>query len=407
VSATGGPPGGDAPTAPGGPHRDRPAEAYIEGRLLPPDVDDLSSSTGLGALRVPAELVETEMPGRTAARRILETILSFSVVAILFAVALPKVTGAEYSEVWATFGTLDLRQFVEITIVWLVTMWTYTGVMVATLPGLRRSQALVLNFAGSAVANVVPFGGAVGVGATYAMARSWGFGIPAITRSIVVSGFWNVLAKLGIPALALILLALRGEVTARFVAAAVIGTALLTAMVVVALLVVRSDQLAAAIGRITNRVASAAVRVVRRPPVTDLDERLVAFRHESIDLLRAQWQRITFWMVAYTFGQFVILLLCVRFLGAGNDAVGWVEVFAAFAFNRLLTTIPLTPSGVGFAETGTVALLTAFGAATNPATAAVLLYSAFTYLFEIPLGLVGWGVWATRRRWRRPVGSAG
>ena len=394
-------------SSPGGPGRDRPAEAFVEGRLLPPDVDDLSSSTGLGALRVPAELVETEMPGRTVGRRVLETILSFSVVAVLFVVALPKVTGAEYGEVWATFGTLDLRQFLEITVVWLVTMWTYTGVLVATLPGLRRTQALVLNFAGSAVANVVPFGGAVGVGATYAMARSWGFGIPAITRSIVVSGFWNVLAKLGIPALALVLLALRGEVTARFVVAAVIGTVLLVGMVVVSLLVVRSDQLAATIGRIANRVASAAVRIVRRPPVTDLDDRLVAFRHESIDLLQTQWQRITFWMIAYTLGQFTILLLCVRFLGAGNDAVGWIEVFAAFAFNRLLTTIPLTPSGVGFAETGTVALLTAFGAATNPATAAVLLYSAFTYLFEIPLGLVGWGVWASRRSWRRPVGSAG
>jgi len=54
-----------------------------------------------------------------------------------------------------------------------------------------------------------------------------------------------------------------------------------------------------------------------------------------------------------------------------------------------------------------VALLTAFGAATNPATAAVLLYSAFTYLLEIPLGLVGWVTWATRKQWRRPAGTLG
>jgi len=398
-------------STPGGPDEDRssepPVESFIEERFLPSDVDDLSSSTGLGALRVPAELVDKELPGRTVTRRVIETIASFSIVVVLFVVALPKVTGAEYSEVWRTFGTLDLRQLTELTVVWLVTMWTYTGVMVTTLPGLRRSQALVMNFAGSAVANVVPFGGAVGVGATYAMARSWGFGIPSITRSIVVSGFWNVLAKLGIPALALVLLALRGEATAELVTAAVVGLVLLVGMVTVAALVVRSDDLAAGVGRVANRIATPAVRVVRRPPVTDLDDRLVAFRHESVGLLRSQWLLITMWMLIYTFGQFTILLLCVRFLGAGNDAVGWVEVFAAFAFNRLLTTIPLTPSGVGFAETGTVALLVAFGAATNPATAAVLLYSAFTYLFEIPLGLAGWGVWAGRRSWRRPVGSAG
>ena len=394
-------------SSPGGPERDHPTRSFVEGRLLPPDVDELSSSTGFDALRVPAELVDAELPGRSTARRVLETVGSFAIVVVLFVVALPKLTGARYSEVWATFGVLDARQLIELTVVWLVTMWTYTGVMVATLPGLRRSQALVLNFAGSAVANVVPFGGAVGVGATYAMARSWGFGIPAITRSIVVSGFWNVLSKLGIPALALVLLAFRGEVTARLAAAAVVGLVLLVGMVVVSALVVRSDELAASVGRVANRLATAGTRLVRRPPVTDLDDRLVDFRHESVDLLAAAWRRITFWMVAYTLGQFAILLLCVRFLGAGNDAVGWVEVFAAFAFNRLLTTIPLTPSGVGFAETGTVALLTAFGAATNPATAAVLLYSAFTYLFEIPLGLAGWGIWAGAKRWRRPVGAAG
>lgn len=382
---------------------DHLVESLIEERLVPPGVEELSSSTGLDALRVPAELVDTELPGRTALRRGLEIVASLTIVVVLFAVALPTLTGADYAEVWATLGTLHGLEVMVLVAVWLATMWTYTGVLVNTLPGLRRTQALVLNFAGSAVANVVPFGGAVGVGATYAMGRSWGFGIPVLTRSIVVSGFWNVLAKLGIPAVALVLLALRGEVTLRLVAAAFVGFAALVTMVVVSTLVVRSDELAAGVGRVANRMASPVMGVLGRGTVTDLDDRLVAFRHESIDLLRIRWRAITSWMGIYTLGQFVLLLLCVRFLGDGTDAVGFIEVFAAFAFNRLLTTIPLTPSGVGFAETGTVALLVAFGAATNPAAAAVLLYSAFTYLFEIPLGAVGWGVWGMRRSWRRSV----
>jgi len=36
----------------------------------------------------------------------------------------------------------------------------------------------------------------------------------------------------------------------------------------------------------------------------------------------------------------------------------------------------------------------------------VFLFRGFTYLLEIPTGAVAWGVWASRRGWRRPIGSA-
>lgn len=384
------------------PTDDPVGDPFVEAHLVPPHLDELAGAEGREALRVPAEL---ELRGKSPARRVVETVASFSVVVVLFAFALPKVTGAEYGVVWDTLGTLMAWQVLVVTVVWLATMWSYTGVMVASLPGLRHTQALVLNFSGSALANVVPFGGAVGVGVTYAMGRSWGFGIPSITRSIVVSGFWNVFAKLAIPLSALALLAFSGKASGELVLAAVVGVAVLVVMVVVFALVLRSDALARSVGVLGERIASTATRLVRKPPVTGLGDRLVAFRHDSVDLLRRNWLALTFWMFVYTIGQFAILLLCVRYLGTGNDSAGWIEVYAAFAFNRLLTTIPLTPSGVGIAETGTVALLTAFGAATNPATAAVLLYSTFTYLLEIPLGALGWGVWATRKSWRRPVGE--
>ena len=51
--------------------------------------------------------------------------------------------------------------------------------------------------------------------------------------------------------------------------------------------------------------------------------------------------------------------MCVRMLGTTNDELGWIEVLAAFSFANLLTTIAITPSGVGFVEAGTVAALIA------------------------------------------------
>lgn len=378
-------------------------EGALEHRLVPPDVDELADAHGLRALRVAADLVQEETPGTSTARRIVQSIVSFGIVGVIFVLVLPAVSGAEYSEIWDELQTLRGWQLATLTAVWLTVMWTYTGVLSASLPGLRRSQALTVNFAGSAVSNVVPFGGAVGVGATYAMARSWGFDVPSTTRAILVSGFWNVLAKLGIPAAALVLLSFSGQATAALVLAALIGVVVLVAAIVVATAVLRSDRLATKVGTLAERATDAALRLIRRPPVSGLPERLVEFRHDSAGLIRTAWRRLTFWMVVYTLGQYVLLLLCVRMLGATTDELGWVEVFAAFAFGRLLSTIPLTPSGVGFAETGSVAALVAFGAPEQAAAAAVLLFSGFTYLAEIPLGLVGWGVWAAKDSWRRPV----
>lgn len=349
-----------------------------------------------------------QSPGpRPRIRRVLEIVLALATVAALFGVALPRLTGAEYNEVWEAFGLLSMRDISVVAAVWLLVMWTYTYVLVASLPGLRNTQALVVNVAGSALSNVVPFGGAAGVGATYAMSRSWGFDASSITRSIIVSGFWNVFAKLTIPVAAVALLTLSGQVTGELLIASVIGLATLAVIVTVAGLALRSEGIARWIGRLGERAGSLILMSLRRPTVGDIGDRLARFRNESISLIKTRWVRLSVWMTIYTLGQFAILLLCVRMLGEATASLSWVEIFAAFAFNRLLTTIPLTPSGVGFAETGTVALLTAFGAASSPATAAVLLYSAFTYLLEIPLGAVGWCTWASLKRWRRPVGGAG
>lgn len=379
----------------------------VEDGLLPNDLDALAGARGLDALRVPAELLDEELPGKSGLHRLIEIGVSFAAVAALFAFALPQITGAEYQEVWATFAGVSAVGLAIVVAVWLAVMWTYTYFLTTSLPGLRNTQALVVNFAGSALANVVPFGGAAGVGATYAMTRSWGFDVPSITRSIVVSGFWNIFAKLAIPVAALALLGLSGQATEELMIASAVGLVALVAMVATFGLVLHSDALAKGVGGLGEGMTSVVLAILRRPAVSGFGDRLVRFRHESVELIRARWLRLTVWMAVYTLGQFLLLLLCVRLLGAETASLGWIEAFAAFAFNRLLTTIPLTPSGVGFAETGTVAMLTAFGAATNPAAAAVLLYSTFTYLLEIPIGAMGWAAWAGMKRWRRPTSPPG
>lgn len=370
-----------------------------------PDEDEIAAE-GIDALKVPAEIVEQELAHKSRRRRIAEVVGSLAVTVLIFAFAIPAISGSKYSEIFDELRMLTIGQFLALFLVWCVVMLTYTGVLTAALPGLRHAQALVVNLAGSAVSNVVPFGGAVGVGATYAMTLSWGFDVPAVTLSILVTGIWNVFMKLGLPIVALLILIAAGEATATLVAPALIALAILIAGIVVLSLILRSEQLADRIGAFAERAGARLFRVVRRPPPDNWHRGVLDFRHQSINLLRKRWKQLTLWMIVYNAGQFVLLLLCVRVLGADTHELGWIEVLAAFSFANVLTTIAVTPSGVGFVEAGAVAALIAFGGPEAASAAAVFLFRGFTYLMEIPLGAVGWAVWGTRRSWRQPAASA-
>ena len=347
--------------------------------------------------------VSAELHRKSAGRRALEGLVSAAALVVMFALVLPKVTGSTYHDVAHELDRLSPAKIAALGAVWAIGIVAYAGVLTAVLPGLRRVQGVVLNTATSAVSNVVPFGGAVGVGATYGINRSWGFGAPAITLAILVSGVWNVFLKLGLPVVALVLLVFAGEATSGLVIAAAIGFVALAASVLVLTLVMRSEQLADAVGRVAQRMASWGLRTARRPDRTGIEQGVLDFRHRSSGLISRRWPRITFWMLSYSLLQFALQLLCLRFLG--ETTLSTVEVFAGFAFGRLLSTIPLTPSGVGFADTGAVASLVAFGGDPAICTAGVLLFTGFIFLLEIPVGGASWVVWARMKSWRRPPGS--
>ena len=358
----------------------------------------------------PAEEVDAlaavgrELRRKSTTRRIIEGVGSLTVVAIIFVFVIPKVTGSQYSEIWDELTTLDATQIAILTAIWALAMLAYTGVLTNTLPGLTRPRALTVNFAGSAVSNTLPFGGAVGVGATYAIDLSWGFDVPSVTLSILVSGVWNIFAKLGLPVIALVMLVMSGTSTGRLIVPTIIGSVALVIAVVVLAMVLRSDRLATAVGRLGQKIVDIAFQLIRRDARPDVVRAVLDFRHHSIRLVRRRWRSITAWIVTFNLMQYLLLFACVRALGV--DGVTWAEIFAAFAFARLLETVPITPSGVGFVEAGAASALIAFGGGDTASTAAVFLYRGFVYLLEIPVGAIAWGVWASMRGWRRPIGSA-
>ena len=370
------------------------------------EIDEPAYLTGLSAEQAvdPVAVVGAELHRKSTARRVVEAVLSLAVTLAIFAFVLPAVTDSHYSEIWHELTRLSSGWLLGLTLLWIVGMLAYTGVLTNSLPGLTHPQALVVNFAGSAVSNVVPFGGAAGVGATYAIEMSWGFTMPRVTLSILVSGVWNVFAKLGMPVVALALLIGTGRATNHLLWPTVVGVLALTGAAVVLAMVMRSEPLARRVAAVGKRLVALPCRWLHREP-PDVTHAVLGFRHSSLGLLRVHWWRLTVWVVAYNVAQYLLLLACVRAVGVGTESLGWIEVFAAFAFARLLETIPLTPSGVGFVETGAVAALIGFGGNDAACAAAVFLFRGFTYLAEIPVGAAAWVVWATHRGWRRTAST--
>ena len=326
--------------------------------------------------------------------------MSFAVVVVIFVGVMPRV--ADLSEVGATVSAMTGLEVAGALAVAGWNLFSYWLVQLSVLPGLRPGQAAVASQSSTALANSVPAGAAAGIGLTYAIYSSWGFSPSAVTLSLLLSGIWNTFVKIGMPLLALALLAVQGNATAALVVAALAGVGLIVAAVAAFGLLLRSDALARRVGDTVATGLSRLRRLVRRPPLLGWGEAAVRFRHDTIELLRARWVALTASTLVSHLSLYLVLLVVLRSVGVGAAEVTEAEVLGAFAFVRLLSALPITPGGLGVVELGLTAALAVAGGDREAVVAGVLVYRALTYLLPIPLGALTYVVWRRRRSWRRP-----
>jgi len=341
---------------------------------------------------------------RSALRQVLSAVISLAVIVGIFWYFLPKF--ADISEVWTTIRGMT---WLELTTLVLLAAWnvlTYCFVLVVTMPGLSFPQAFVMTQSTTAVANTIPGGGAIGIGMTYGIAHSWGFSRSRTTLSVLLSGIWNNFVKLGMPVLALALLALQGDPSAGRIIGGLVGIGALAAAIVVFAMMLRSESGARRVGEIAARVASRLLRLIGRPPATGWDRATTKFRSRTILLLQARWHWLTLATLVSHLSLFALLLLSLRHVGVSESEASWIEVLAVFSFARLVTAIPITPGGVGVVELALIAGLTAAGGSGEEVTAGVLVYRALSYVLPIPLGVVAYVVWRRYTPWRRAPNSA-
>jgi uncharacterized membrane protein YbhN (UPF0104 family) len=319
-------------------------------------------------------------------------VISLVVVIAIFVLIIPKI--ASYSSVWESLTSLTPGQLAAVVGAMIFNLFTYWWQMQAAMPGLTLGQAAVNNQTGTTISNIVPGGGIIAIGLVVQMFRSWGFTGSQIALELSTTGIWNSFLKLGLPIVALAILAITGKATTALLIPALVGLVILVAAILLFALMLRSKEVARRVG---DAVGAAWSRVRK-------------FRRDTITLVAKRWLPLTLTTVASHLALFLVLLLSLRFVGVSGNEVSWAQALAVFAFARLLSAAPITPGGVGFVELALIAGLYAAGrnhtdvpvaAFKAQVAAAALLFRLLTYGIQIPFGGFTYIIWRRNKRWRR------
>lgn len=337
-------------------------------------------------------------------------LLGLAVAAALVLLAVPSISGIALGTAWSVVAGIPVLVLAALMLLWIGGLALHTITLTAALPSLSHRRALVLSLSGSAVANVLPLGGAAGTALNYRMIRGWGFGAQQFAAFAFISNVWDVLAKLTLPLIALPLVWFVGPglLPAGLSWLALLGIVVVAAVLAVGVAVVGSRRAARRVGHLADRVCLVAARLVGSDRTTAVEPFLVATQAECRGVLATHWGRLTVGMTLYTAAVYALLWACLTLTGA---AVTPAAVLVGFTAERLLTLLPFTPGGVGIVEAGLAGTLLLLGGDPQGVVAGVLLYRLLTFALEIPVGgatIAAWA-WSARRslRPRRLVPAGG
>ena len=311
--------------------------------------------------------------------------LSIALAVVLLAFFLPHALGIGWRDTTREIASIPFWDIVCLVAVWAAGLWLHTIVLRRALPGLSRRRAFALNLGGSSVSNVLPFGGAAGIGLNYAMLRSWGYNRVQITAFATVSNLVVALVKVAIAITGVVALSFMPDIASQLSRPTSPGAIAVFATVGFLGVAVTGGYLRWGRGRV-------------RGPVSAW---IAQFWEQCAHVLRRGWRGLALGGLGYPLLQVLLMWSCLIALQV-DVTIG--AVLAAYAVERMLTLVPITPGGVGVVETAATAVLVGFGADPVGAAAGVILFRIFSYLIEIPLGAVVAATWFARSR--RPSAAA-
>jgi uncharacterized membrane protein YbhN (UPF0104 family) len=303
--------------------------------------------------------------------------------------------GASWSAAWHSIVGLSWIWLVVLAVVWLLGHVVHTVALAASMPGLTRRRALTLSLSGSAVTKLLPFGAIAGTAVSLAIVRAWGHPTVEFVRFVVVSKACDLVTKLSLPIIVATGLFLSGAIApgATVGLFAVAAGAVATGGLVVAALAGQATPLL----RVVRWAERAWTTACRADPGRQADWTAAAatMLTEAERLVRRRWPALLGGTGGYWLLQGLLLGLC---MAAVDATASTPVVLAGLLVERTLTLLAFTPGGAGLVEAGTVGAFVALGVDATGALAGVLLFRAFVFVAEIPIGGLTLAGWLVARR---------
>jgi putative heme transporter len=329
-------------------------------------------------------------------KQVVALVITLIVLVVVFAVVLPQL--GDYQQAWAAIQNMSTAWVVGLIVATVAVILIYVLPYMAALPGLRYGRGFVVRQTSFMISNTIPAGGAIGLAVQYEMLTGYGYGSAPSTAAIGITSVWNTFITLALPILALAGLVFTGEAASVSVAAAVLGLVVLVVAVLVFALILRNESTARRIGDWVGAALGWLAGIVHRQVDADIGRALVEFRDSIVDVVSVRWVAITAANLGQQLAQFGVLWLALLGVQGGSSAVTLLEAFAAFAFARLTTFIPIPPGGLGTTDAALTVILEGFGVSDNDALAAVLIWRAATYFPQVFIGIGTFLVWRRQQR---------
>jgi uncharacterized protein (TIRG00374 family) len=325
---------------------------------------------------------EKASPRQTIIRGTLTLLLLY----LIFGVLIPSF--ASYEDVWDALTSLDPVVLLVLTALTLVVEGCKAGAFTVLIAPLRFPDAFLAQESAAVVSNTVP--GPSGTAARYVTYRKLGISNEDFATSYVVNSVVSYVLPLILPSVGLALLSTQSDVPDAVWTLALVGLGVSLALLVLGVLIMRSEQFARRFGAGLGRFLNWLRGMARRPPGQELGGTVVTWRREVVDILRLRAVALVGLFLLRELATYLILLTALRGLGVGALVLTPVEVFAVYTVVRLATLVEITPGNVGIAEALYISALNwaAGGRDADAIVAAVFVFRMFTYLGPILIGAV-------------------
>jgi uncharacterized protein (TIRG00374 family) len=251
--------------------------------------------------------------------------------------------------------------------------------------------------AGNAVTNSLPGGDAAGAAVQFSMLTTAGFDTDTAVGGLTTFSLLGVGGLLALPVFVLPAIVGGAPVSRGLAHTALLGLAGFVLFAVFGVILLRTDRPLALLGRAAQNLWNRVTRG-RRPPLTGLDQRLLAERDTIRVVLGRQWRQavvLTAGRLGFDYG---CLLAALRATGADPRPS---LVLLAYSAAGIVALFPVTPGGLGIVEASLSGLLILAGVRPSYALLATLAYRVVSYWLPLLAGLPAYLVF--RHRYGRPV----